>query len=93
DGSRLGVMESGRLGYLFPDRVVNLDGKMNLEALNAIRDGTMVDYLRRADFDHLLLHGYDVAFFDERFAGWRELYVPDPGLKTIRLFSRAPRRN
>ena len=88
DGSTLGMMESGRLGYLFPDRVTNLDGKMNVEALEALRTNRMVDYLKARKFDHILLYGYDVAFFDQRFPEWRTLYAPDDRLKSIQLFTR-----
>jgi len=93
DNSRLGMMESGRLGYLFPDRVVNLDGKMNVEALQALRTGTMVEFLKKSNLDHIVLHGYDVAFFDQRFPAWRQLFAPDDRLKAISLFSRTPSRS
>ena len=88
DGSRIGMMESGRLGYLFPDRVVNLDGKMNTEALAALRANRLIDYLRTQKFDHLLLYGYDVSYFDRAFPTWRELYAPDDRLKSIQMFTR-----
>lgn len=74
DRSRIGVMESGRLGFLFPDRVVNLDGKMNSEALSALVQGRFVHYLREANLDYLMLRDYDVEFFDERMNGWRQLF-------------------
>jgi hypothetical protein len=92
DGSRIGMMESGRLGYLFPDRVVNLDGKMNVAALAALRAGRMVDYLAAGKFDHLMLYGYDVAYFDRVFPGWRDLYAPDDRFTSIQLFTRKPSR-
>lgn len=88
DGSRLGMMESGRFGYVLPDRVTNLDGKMNVEALAALRSGRMVDYLKAQKFDHILLYGYDASYFDRVFPEWRTLYAPDDRLKSIQLFSR-----
>ena len=88
DGSRIGMMGSGRLGYLFPDRVVNLDGKMNVEALRALRTGKLLDYLKKSDFDYLVLHAYDIEFFDRIMPAWRDLYAPDDRLKSIQLFAR-----
>ena len=35
NGAQLGLAESGRIGFLYPDRVVNLDGKMRVDALHA----------------------------------------------------------
>ena len=69
---RIGMAESGRLGYLLPDRVVNLDGKMRPDALRALSTRTMADFLRDLDIDCILLANFDVYYFDHNSPGWRE---------------------
>jgi len=89
-GSRLGMMESGRLGFLYPTHVVNLDGKMNVEALHALQSNTLNRYLQRADLDFILLHDFDVAFFDEKLPSWRESYSPVGDVAALAVFARKP---
>jgi hypothetical protein len=50
---RIGMFESGRAGYLFPERVVNLDGKVNLDVLEATAAGKFLEYLDRDHVDAL----------------------------------------
>ena len=73
--ARLGFAESGRMGFLYPDRVVNLDGKMRADALRALTDGSFAQFLQSADLDFIILHDFDVAFFDRMVPGWRDGYV------------------
>lgn len=47
----IGVFQSGAIGYFSHRRVVNLDGKVNHEALAALKSGTLSDYLRDEGID------------------------------------------
>ncbi len=79
DNSRIGMFESGRLGFLYPTRVVNLDGKMNVEALRAVRSGTLEPYMQSANLDYVMLHDEDVDYFDKTIPAWRKSWrkIPD----------------
>lgn len=88
EGLRLGLGESGRLGFLYPDRVVNLDGKMRVDALRALRDRKIADFLRLNNFDYLLLRPFDAQFFDELSPGWRKDYQPAGSFDFFDVFSR-----
>jgi hypothetical protein len=44
----IGVSDSGWVGYFAPQRVVNLDGKVNNSVFEVIRDGGFVGYLQSA---------------------------------------------
>jgi hypothetical protein len=50
----IGVFQSGAIGYLSKRRVVNLDGKVNAEAYDALRAGRLPDYVRTAHIDLIL---------------------------------------
>ena len=52
-GRRVGAFQSGVIGY-FNENVLNLDGKVNSDALWARRSGTLVEYLDRARVDVLI---------------------------------------
>ena len=88
DGSRIGMMESGRFGFMLPDRVVNLDGKMRVPALRALQQGRLDEEIQRGNFDYILLNIFDEAFFDERAPAWRQRYVPAGKLGTLAVFRR-----
>lgn len=88
EGLRLGLGESGRLGFLYPDRVVNLDGKMRVDALRALRDRKIADFLRLNNFDYLLLRPFDAQFFDELSPSWRKDYRPAGSFDFFDVFSR-----
>lgn len=45
--ARVGMAQSGVVGYYAGRPIVNLDGKVNPEAMRALRDGRMGDYLAR----------------------------------------------
>jgi len=89
--SRIGMTESGRFGFLYPDRVVNLDGKVNVEALKALRSGTLDRYLQSAGFDLIMLHDFDVDYFDRRFPAWRDSYRPAGTLDEFEVFKKVAR--
>lgn len=50
----IGVFQGGAIGYLSKRRVVNLDGKVNAEAYDALRAGRLLDYVRTAHIDLVL---------------------------------------
>lgn len=47
----IGVFQSGAVGYFSNRRVINLDGKVNRDALRAIKTGRLGDYLREEGID------------------------------------------
>jgi 4-amino-4-deoxy-L-arabinose transferase-like glycosyltransferase len=47
----IGVFQSGAIGYLSGRRVINLDGKVNREALAALRSGKLSSYVQTAGID------------------------------------------
>lgn len=87
--SRIGMTESGRLGFLYPTRVVNLDGKMNIEALHALLGGTLGSYIRSARLDYIMLHVEDVAYFDKTIPDWRKDWRPHGKLGEFEVFEKA----
>lgn len=50
----IGVFQSGAIGYLSERRVINLDGKVNAEAYEALRAGRLPEYVRKANIDVVL---------------------------------------
>jgi len=50
----IGVFQGGAIGYLSDRRVVNLDGKVNAEAYQAIRAGRLREYVDHAHIDFVL---------------------------------------
>jgi len=91
DGSRIGLAESGRLGFLYPERVVNLDGKVNVDALHALLAGRLDRYIRSADLDYVMLHDEDIAFFDTRYPSWRDAFRPSGTLGEFQVFKKVSR--
>lgn len=86
--TRLGFAESGRIGFLYPDRVVNLDGKMRVDVLAALRDGSFARFVQSADLDYIVLHNFDVEFFDKIAPGWRAGYVRLGNLAAFEVYTR-----
>lgn len=82
---RIGAPESGRLGFLAPQRVVNLDGKMRVDALRAMQAGTMDKFIKEADLDYLFLSDFFIGFYDRIAPGWRDSFkkVGDMGFFEI----------
>jgi len=80
DNSRIGMFESGRLGFLYPTRVVNLDGKMNVDALRAVRSGTLDRYIQSLNLDYVMLHNEDVDYFDKTIPAWRKSWRKAPDM-------------
>ncbi|HEX6791309.1 MAG TPA: DUF2079 domain-containing protein [Candidatus Krumholzibacteria bacterium] len=55
----IGVFQSGAIGYLSGRKVINLDGKVNSEAFQAMREGHLDAYVASAGID-LLMDSADV---------------------------------
>jgi hypothetical protein len=93
---RVGMFETGRAGYRLPEVVVNIDGKVNLEALTALRAGRLLDFLLASDLEGLYLRDYNVHFLDAKYPDWRRHYTSEGPLApgTLAVFFRrnqAPR--
>jgi hypothetical protein len=52
----IGVFQGGAIGYFSNRRVINLDGKVNGDALSALRSGELCDYIVEAGIDVVLDH-------------------------------------
>ena len=50
----VGMFQSGTTGFVYPDHVVNLDGKVNSEALHAFQRGELPQYVDSAKFDYII---------------------------------------
>ena len=70
---RLGIFQSGTVGFLYPNNVVNLDGKVNPEAFRAYKAGQFPQYVDSMNFDYIVdWKSYtDRAFYD---SGLRSQY-------------------
>jgi hypothetical protein len=75
-GCRVGAFESGTLGY-FRDDVVNLDGKVNPDALQAKLDRRSPEYVERAGIDVLIDIEAGIRRADAGGRGWS--FVIDEG--------------
>ena len=72
--ARIGAFESGRIGYLFPEQIVNLDGKVNLRALRAIASGTFLDYLSRAGIDAVYCRPECTRWLVKEYPAWQKTW-------------------
>jgi hypothetical protein len=88
--SRIGMAESGRLGFLYPTRIVNLDGKMNVEALHALLAGRLDSYIQSANLDYIMLHDEDVEYFDKTIPAWRKNWRQRGMLGEFEVFEKTP---
>jgi len=59
----VGVFQGGAVGYLSDRRVVNLDGKVNGGALEALKNGTLVEYLDTEGIDVVLDNRQVISLF------------------------------
>jgi hypothetical protein len=59
----IGVFNSGAIAYFSDRRIVNLDGKVNPQALAALRAGRMPDYLEAAGIEYVIDHEWIVGRF------------------------------
>jgi hypothetical protein len=65
----VGVFQSGAIGYLSGRNVVNLDGKVNREAGEALRQGRLMQYLRGEGIDVIM---DDMKVLDLFLGPWSE---------------------
>jgi hypothetical protein len=80
----IGVFQGGAIGYFSNRRVVNLDGKVNGRALDALKHGDIEDYIADADIDVVMDHS-DVLHLFLGPNGGSEI----AGIKTTQCFSGA----
>jgi hypothetical protein len=59
----IGVFQGGAIGYLSSRKVINLDGKVNREALAALRDKSIVSYLEATGVDVVLDNSNVLSLF------------------------------
>ncbi len=92
DATWVGAVQTGTLGY-WHDRTINLDGKVNPEALaERLRIGTVLDYVTRSDINVLADWVGIATWIDEErfgFADAFELIVNDPEANLAVLRRRA----
>lgn len=53
-GERVGMFQSGTSGFVHPNVVVNLDGKVNVAAWQAYRSGQLSHYVDSVGFDYII---------------------------------------
>lgn len=52
----VGVFQCGMIGYFSNRKTINLDGKVNRDALEALKTGSLVEYIEHEDLDMILDH-------------------------------------
>jgi len=62
-GARIGVFNSGAIGYFSDRHIVNLDGKVNPQALEALRAGDLCDYIEAQGLDYVIDHDWILHHF------------------------------
>ena len=64
-GSVIGCFQSGIIGYYSDRKVINLDGVVNLEALRAIKENRMGEYVSREGISYIMDWSFvlDTLFF------------------------------
>ena len=88
-GTRVGVFQSGLIGYYATVPVINLDGKVNGAAREALASGTMWDYLCAAGIEVVADWPSMIEqLLKARSAGWRDdrltrLTIIEPSAPTI----------
>ena len=61
--ARIGIFQCGTIGYLADRHVCNLDGKVNREALVAMREGSIESYCRSEGVDLIVDHRRIIEIF------------------------------
>lgn len=62
-GARIGVFNSGAIGYFSDRHIVNLDGKVNPQALAALRAGAICDYIEAEGLEYVIDHEWILRHF------------------------------
>jgi hypothetical protein len=95
DATWVGAVQTGTLGY-WHDRTINLDGKVNPEALAALRtEGHVLHYVVDSDIDYLADWEGIGGWLDRpeaEFPNAFELILRDPGQNLAVLKRRIPRQ-
>jgi hypothetical protein len=63
DGDTIGIFQCGTIGYLSNRHIINLDGKVNRDALEAMKSGSMAGYLRAEGIDIVIDHSDILKIF------------------------------
>ncbi len=59
----IGVFQAGTIGYLCDRQVINLDGKVNREALEALKSGSLDEYVEEEGIDVIIDHSNILEIF------------------------------
>jgi hypothetical protein len=86
----IGAPESGRLGFLSPSRIVNLDGKMRVDALDAFRNDRLYELIEKIGVKYLLLSDLYVELLDKKSPGWRDHFKQAGTLGFFNIYERTP---
>src|SRR5262249_1414421 len=62
-GAKIGVFNSGAIGYFSDRHIVNLDGKVNPAALTALERGRISDYIEAEGLDYVIDHEWILQHF------------------------------
>jgi hypothetical protein len=60
---RIGIFQCGMIGYLSNRQIINLDGKVNREALEAMKNGSLDAYLRKEGIEVVIDHSDILKIF------------------------------
>lgn len=73
EGTRIGSLQTGALGYFAENvKVLNLDGVVNANALNAIKQNRLIDYIKENKLEYVLLWNINREFIKAKSANFRE---------------------
>jgi hypothetical protein len=67
EGEKIGVFQCGTIGYLSDRQIINLDGKVNHAALDAVKKGYLERYLREEGIDVVVDHSRILEIFLGKF--------------------------
>ncbi|MBU8922146.1 MAG: glycosyltransferase family 39 protein [Bacteroidales bacterium] len=62
-GERIGVFQCGMIGYFSDREIINLDGKVNRDALCALKTGSLSGYIQKERLDMILDHSRILQIF------------------------------
>jgi len=85
----VGISDAGYLGYTLPCRVINIDGVVNGDALEAMRHGRLTDYIRGQGMSWAFLRGvyFTPKVLGPDFERWLAIGVFPPHPITFRVLS------
>ncbi|MCI0472807.1 MAG: hypothetical protein L0Y76_04405 [Ignavibacteria bacterium] len=73
EGSRIGSLQTGALAYFAENvEVYNLDGVVNANALNAIKQNRLIDYIKENKLEYVLLWNINHEFIKAKSANFLE---------------------